>query len=325
MDEFHGTLSRDMSLSTEACPPVEEIAAFLDGKLSGEERDRMIAHLADCESCYALFAEAARFHLEEERETGRSEDDAAGTLPFPRKRLPAWALPVAAALLLGLATIPIYRSYTEMPSLLAAQLIDSGLLAAAGEPWSEGDTRGERDLGEAYNAYDFLTGVHLVDLHLTLARNDSQDSLDVLSRLHKQFDNFLVAPEEARSYDQIREEIVAGKTPSSQLDEAARLDASLTQAMDEADAPYLAFGKWAEAGRLAAIARQPGFFEDRDNRRFLDWLLRHEEEQELDKGVVRALKEIRGLLKNGEIRYDALRERFEAILRHYEFEAAAPL
>ena len=315
-----------MSLSTDACPPVEEIAAFLDGKLSGEERTRMIAHLADCESCYAVFSEAARFQLEEERETGRSEAAANETLPFPGKRLPAWALPVAAALLLGLATIPIYRSYTEMPNLLAEQLVDPGLLAAgAGEPWSEGAMRGgESDLAGPYDAFDFLTGVYLVDLHLTLARNNDRDSLDVLSRLHKQFAN-VIAPEEARFYDRIAKRIDAGNPPSSQLNEAARLDASLTQAMREADSPFLAFGKWAEAGRLAAIARQPGFFEDRNNRRFLNWLIRHAQEQELEPGVVRALKEIRGLLKNGAPRYDALRERFEAILRHYEAEAATPL
>ncbi len=313
-----------MNLSTEDCPPVEEIAAFLDGKLSGEERTRMVAHLADCESCYVLFAEAARFHLAEEWEDERPENAPREIVPFPRKRLPQWVRPIAASLLLGLATIPIYRSYTEMPSLLAEELVDPRLLAAgAGEPWSEGDMRGgESNLVGPYNALDFLTGVHLVDLHLTLARNDSE-AVNVLSRLHKQFDNFIVAPEETRSYDRMREEIDAGKPPSSQLDEAARLDASLTQSMREADSPFLAFGKWVEAGRLAAIARQPGFFEDRDNRRFFNWLIRHEE-QNLAPGIVRALKEIRGLLKNGEPRYDALRERFEAILRHYEAEAATP-
>src|SRR5687767_9374838 len=161
-----------MNTVTETCPPLEDIAAFLDGKLSEGERARIVAHLADCESCYAVFAGAARFQLEEEEEEEFQEPAAAAAatvVPFlGKKRIARWALPLAALLVLGLATVPLYLQASRMPEIVSAELVDPGW---RGQPWSEGDTRGDRDLGEAYDAYDFLVGVYLVDLHLTLTRN----------------------------------------------------------------------------------------------------------------------------------------------------------
>ncbi|HWM90205.1 MAG TPA: zf-HC2 domain-containing protein [Thermoanaerobaculia bacterium] len=319
-----------MNTVTDTCPSLEDIAAFLDGKLSEEERARVIAHLADCESCYSVFAGAARFQLEEEEEEFQepavavAAESAVIPFLFLKKRIARWALPLAALLVLGLATVPLYLQASQMPEIVSAELVDPGW---EGQPWSEGDTRGDRDLGEAYDAYEFLVGGQLVDLHLTLTRNDDpQMVLDVLSRINKHINNFIVAPEEARFYEQAREHILAGKPPTDLSEDAARQEASLTESMEEVDSAYLAFGKWTEAGRLASLAHQSAFFEEGDNRRFLGWLIRNEEEQNLDKEVVRVLKEIRGVLENGDpqkLRYDPLKERFEAILRHYENEARA--
>lgn len=324
-----------MSALAETCPPLEDIAAFLDHRMVGEERDRFMAHLVDCEECYPVFADAARFQLEEEglleeprepAEAAPAPKAVAPVVPFQRrKRAIRWALPLAALLVLGLATIPLYLTYGPRPEIVSADLVDPK--SATAEPWSEGDTRGEGDLGEAYDAYEFLVGVHLVDLHLTLARKDDpQKVLDVLSRIHKHINNFMVVPEEARFYEQAREHILAGKPPADLAEEAARQEASLTRLIDEVGSAYLAFGKWTEAGRLAAVDRQPAFFEDGDNRRFLGWLIRNAEDEHLDEGTVRALKEIRGILEDSDrqtLPYDALRERFEAILRHYDNEARA--
>lgn len=44
-----------------ACPEPETIAAYLDSRLSPEDRVRVEEHLADCEECRALVSETARF------------------------------------------------------------------------------------------------------------------------------------------------------------------------------------------------------------------------------------------------------------------------
>jgi len=41
------------------CAAEEEIAALIDGMVAAAERRRLVAHLAGCESCYAVFAGAA--------------------------------------------------------------------------------------------------------------------------------------------------------------------------------------------------------------------------------------------------------------------------
>jgi tetratricopeptide (TPR) repeat protein len=42
------------------CPDLESIAAYVDGRLSGRARARMMQHLASCEDCYFVFSEAAQ-------------------------------------------------------------------------------------------------------------------------------------------------------------------------------------------------------------------------------------------------------------------------
>src|SRR5688500_13958296 len=101
-----------MTPEPDTCPDLEEIAAFLDGKLSGAERARTVAHLAECESCYEIFAGAARFQLDEEDSV---QENAPAPIAFPRrlilgkKPIQGWHVALAAAILLGLASIPLYR------------------------------------------------------------------------------------------------------------------------------------------------------------------------------------------------------------------------
>jgi hypothetical protein len=45
------------------CAADEEIAAVIGGMMAAGERRRMVAHLASCESCYAVYAGAARLTI----------------------------------------------------------------------------------------------------------------------------------------------------------------------------------------------------------------------------------------------------------------------
>lgn len=317
-----------MNPSTETCPSLEDIAAFLDGKLSGDERARIIAHLNECESCYALFADAASFQLDEEDEKkdvsapeGALEAPGA-VIPFPRKKTLTWAASIAALLLVGLAAIPIYRQYNEMPVLVASKLVDPQLPveAEAIDRWAERLRGGDSEAALTDSPAEFLLGANLVDLRLRLARNE-REAEQVLVRINNQMPRLLVVPEEAKFYQEARDRIAQGTPPQSLLAEADRVEASLTEFL--APATYLAFGKWTEAGRLSAEARSADFFQDRENRRFLRWLLRHAEEEGLDPKVVSALHQIQGLLE------EELRERaflkamahLQAVLDHYQSEA----
>lgn len=55
------------------CPPLENIAAFIDGKLSGAEREELIVHLNRCDDCYEVFIETVKV-MEEMREDSPEKD-----------------------------------------------------------------------------------------------------------------------------------------------------------------------------------------------------------------------------------------------------------
>lgn len=58
-------LAADRPGPSSPCPPPPDLAAFIEGKLSGEARQSIKTHLADCEECYALWC-AVTAGLEEE-------------------------------------------------------------------------------------------------------------------------------------------------------------------------------------------------------------------------------------------------------------------
>jgi tetratricopeptide (TPR) repeat protein len=47
-----------------ACPSLETIGAFVDGRFKDRERDVIAEHLASCETCYFVFTESARLIAE---------------------------------------------------------------------------------------------------------------------------------------------------------------------------------------------------------------------------------------------------------------------
>lgn len=74
-------------------PSLETLAALAEGRLVESERARTAEHLADCEECYTLFAETARF-LED------SHEDAAEPTPEERMKTRWMTIAAAAAILL---------------------------------------------------------------------------------------------------------------------------------------------------------------------------------------------------------------------------------
>jgi Putative zinc-finger len=320
-----------MNTVTETCPPLEDIAAFLDGKLSEGERARIVAHLADCEACYAVFAGAARFQLEEEGEEEElpmpeAAEAAAPVVPFPRRTIPRWAFPLAAALVLGLTSIPLYLQASRMPEMLSTELVDPAALknVPTASVWNE-DKRGvPESTALDTSPFEFLVGVHVVDLRFTLARGDLEETKNVLSRINGHMEALLFVHEQAAFYEKAVGDLDEGRRTLSEVaEEAARVEADLTEAYS--DFPHLAFGKWTEAGRLSALAGNAPFFEDGDNRRFPGWLLKNAQD-DLDEEVVPTLKRIRGIIEDSDpskLPHEDLAKQFKAILDHYQREVDA--
>lgn len=321
-----------MNALAETCLPLEDIAAFLDHMMAGEERDRVVTHLAGCEACYGVFADSARFQLEESgeleeepREAAREAPAPARVIPLRRGGAPRWALPFAATLILGVAALPLYLS-SRKPEMLSAELVDPAALqnVPTDSVWNQDKRGGGEPSALDQSPFEFLVGVHLVDLRFTLARGDKDETLNVLARINGHMNGLFLVEEQAGFYEKSVGDLHEGRRTLSEVSaEAARVEAELTEYYEEY--PHLAFGKWTEAGRLSAKGRNPAFFEDRDNRRFPGWLLRNAEE-DLGEEVAPTVKRIRGLLEDSDpssLPYEALEKQFEAILLHYQRQADA--
>jgi hypothetical protein len=363
-----------MNTTTETCPSLEDLAAFLEGKLSGDERARIVAHLADCPSCYEVFAEAARFQLAEEEEEEDADPPDVAEVPredgvmapaparviwFPMKKILPWAAAAIAAVLvigIGVPRYQRYQQYNTAPEMTSAKLVSPAVAkkAAADELW---DTmRGPSAQGEASStASEFLLGAYALDLHLSLHRNDSARAMNDLSSINGQMIQLgAYLPDQAKAYLDIHSRIAKGKQPKDFVREAARMESELDAMLAIDDTPYssrmpqvlthgwiwlmknlfrvkeapsgasyFAFGKWAEAGRLASFAESSDFFQSPENRKFLQVFLRQEQEN-LDPEVVKALEAIRQALDRPDpssLPYKDLNRQFESILKHYQEES----
>jgi hypothetical protein len=278
-----------MTAARETCPSSEELAAFLDGKLSPEERAWGIEHLAGCESCYALFSEVVRFREESAAQAEAEEEAARPSAPFERRAgwrrwrpaaLP-WRPVVAAALaaaLLAAVGIPVYRYFTVVPELDSAGLLASlhgkkGKLTE--EIWKPPAVRGPG--GEKEREFSlhssFQLGVEMVDLRLAMEANHGEQAQEILTRIDAILQGDLPPEELVKRYESLRDRIHSGTPPrSTLLGEAAALERTAPE--EGLDPLYLSFGKWVEAGRLAVAADDSRFFTSRETRRFLAALSR---------------------------------------------------
>jgi hypothetical protein len=108
--------------------------------------------------------------------------------------------------------------------------------------------------------------------------------------------------------------------PTNLLPEAARL---AKESRDVFDTPSLDLGQWVEAGRLAAMARKPSFFQQSDNQAFLRRLRWNDKlglhEVKLDPTTRESLKRVSEVASRGDLRpsdYAELNHEFEKILDH---------
>ena len=242
-----------------ACPEPEILAAFLDRRLAADERARVADHLAECEACYEVFADSARFKLEEEASARR-----ATVVPFRARRRWAWAagLAAAAALVAAVLWSPILgRPAGGGAETVAGVPLPHG--SAAGrfpdEAWSSLRSGGGRGPGLAPPTLSFRAGVRSVDLTLALAAGDASGAAALLPELRAHAEGFELSQAIVALLDAAGERLEDGR-----LVEASSLVREAVDSLTEAaDRLWYPFGAWAEAGRVAAAAGEVDHFRDR--------------------------------------------------------------
>jgi hypothetical protein len=309
-------------LSPKGCPSAEDLAAYIDGILDKAESRRITEHLASCEDCYAVYTETLHFQ----------SDVNDGVLSFPspapsvgdRVRWAARWLPLAALLLVGVGS-GTYSQFLASPQLVTIPATPPMASLPPPEPgrsplWLGPIHRGvdKQELG--IDEASFRMGVQIVNLQTTLQAGQVRASQDAVALIWNLLDSQPFMDELKTKYTKITAD-VEKRPPAELLPEAARLAQEYRSDFD--DTTSLDLGQWVEAGRLAAMARKPSFFQQSGNQRFVRLLLWSDKlgrnEVKLDPTTRESLDRISEVISKGDLRpsdYDKLQHELEKILEH---------
>ena len=287
------TPSTDTHSSMVACPPLEDIAAFLDGiNLSPEERARITEHLAHCESCYEIFAGAVHFQ-EEEGNSSADDIDGGDVLKFPLakeksqekhvrveparppRRFSRW-LPLAASVVLAVGLGALAWQFFAVPREMDLAELTEPLQQKPELIGSlyEGDTyRGNEDFENfpPEDAKVFLASVYLVDLHLNIEADDPELAAEALRRIGTEIEQIPLLGDEGKKYQNEALNLESSEGLRRFSQRLSDEEGNIRELLSPYE-PFYSFGLWTEAGRRAAVTHTREFFEARKNRRFLSHL-----------------------------------------------------
>lgn len=281
-----------MTVETTRHPEHAELAAFVDGRLAGDRRQRMVEHLAACAECRDLFAETARVVAEEDFVLAAGEhriDRRVLSGPWRRRVVVAAALAASLTLLLlspwvlDLVVAPRNSLDAVIAELVPVKAVPERRLAAAlAETWLGHQFPRPRSLG-AVSALrpeerSFQLGVRVLELEIALRSGHGE----LAQRLTYRLETLLAeedVPDEQVLYlyvseRGIRGQLVAGVDPRSlaPLNSAAAeiLRAEPSRGLGgPPDGMWFELGLWARAAQLAAETGRDEFFAQRSNRRRL--------------------------------------------------------
>ena len=305
-------------------PSDEELAAYIDRRLRGQDRARITEHLASCDRCYAVFSGVVRFQLEEGAEMG--ESGGGKVIPFDqetRARRWRWWIPTTIAAALALVSVGVaYYLFWRLPVMTAADLVApvEGREGAAANLWNYSRFRsGAPSTGDglADAPASVQCGALLVDLRLASQAGQKETAVDLLRAIQRALQGTLYVPEEELTRLIELERALDQPGLKRLLDDLPALEADWEK---EAivDVSYFRLGKWVEAGRLAAELEEPRFFSRRANRAFLESIL-DDEEMALPEEVRKDLKTIDEAWASKD--YTLLAKSFQGILDYYDFRS----
>ncbi len=279
------------------CPPLEQIAAFAEGRIGPEARARLVQHLDECESCHEVFVETVEV-LRELRTEGTawpSNPEAglpelgkvlpmhlappaesfvpaalanAGLPPPPAPALRQRAFPgawrVAASISTGVLLCWLGWRVLVPPGLDAA-LPAPDVLAEKLEGWMEGSTlrtwRGpSAEDREAAFRLGALTTTSWAALRSNVPALAQRATADLSATMH----GLSLAGLPESELVALVASLEAGAEPTSEERALRGLEADLERILDHAELlPDFGLGRWLEAGRLAALAGDQESFASR--------------------------------------------------------------
>lgn len=303
---------------------LELIAAFIDGKLAGAERERVVKLLGESEHAFEIYADAVRTRDDVGRGGNPSVislDDHRDPRPVPWRRW--WqAAPVAAAAVLLLAVMPVIRarrgvSGLDLPTQALLEPLNgqAGVATALGvqldQPsWSV--TRGGSSVA-VDSTVALRVGVRVADLQAALALEDRERASRIATEIVGLVRPLGLTDASVAEYEAIRARLARGESIGQVSGAATSAETNLQPLLNSR---WFGFGKWYGAGELAALAHSASFFNDSDTREFLDSAI---ERGRLAPEDVDLLRQVSGIAKRGvaDADFATVQEKFAELIRRH--------
>ncbi len=268
----------------EPCPDLEKIAALVDQRLSADERDRLMKHLAGCSDCYQLYTLTAEMAKPEKRTTSQSLVVLTGSIaavlvavfgfilsnrpPEQQIALQYPALNKAPSVTAMAPAPPALVSRPDISKTEQAKRTEDPLTAVvlkmAGtlpKDVSLTPVTIDKSLGFASQPdtnHDSLSmGRNLFLLEICLARNDRSAALNLLTQISQMAER-LELPAETQAYlKKLSNDIYTGKGIKRARGKGFR---TVSSALENEAASRLILGAWLQGSIMAAQAEQPAYF-----------------------------------------------------------------
>ena len=297
------------------------IAAFIDGRLSGAERERAVRLLAESEAAFEIYSDAvmARGDLKETPVlslTGHREE----------RRSRRWwiaGVPAAAAAALLIAVFPAVQARRANATLamhadsIAQPLTSRPQLALAlGPTWDEGRWSVNRGGGSTFvdSTVALRLGVRAMDLQVALAVRDRDRASRLAAEMAELLGSVSLGDAARVEYAGLRKRIVDGDSIGEVVTAASAADDYLRDLFVKL--PWFGFGKWFAACELAARAHSADFFSSPETERFLEAAIRS---GRFARDDVEALRRVAALAKRrvSDNEFEAVRETFAKLIERH--------
>jgi len=308
---------------------LESIAAFIDGRLTGAERDRVVKLLGESEAAFEIYTDALRTH--EELGGGSPVVSLAA---HRERRMRRWlpAASVAAAAVLVFTLLPMMRPGrgasvldADARSIVAPlagstdgrTLVGTTQLATAlGPQWDQRDwsvTRGDVGSARADSVTSLRLGVRATDLRVALVTGDRDRAARLAGEMGQLLESVDLSEGSRADYGAIRMALARGDSIGMVADTAARAEHTVGALLNS---PWFGLGRWLGAAELAAHARSSAFFNSRRTSRFLHAAI---EGGRLAPSDASVLREVEGMLNGGvsNEELEQMEQRFAALIRKY--------
>ena len=299
----------------------ELISAFIDGRLSGAERDRAVRLLADSEAAFEVYSDALRTRADLSAET----DKVVSIADIRRRRTGVpWGTvgSIAAAAVVLIAVFPVMEARRDraVMEVTAVELVRPfvgspeaktlALDASASRGWSV--TRG--GAGRLVDStVAFRLGVRAVDLQVAVAQRDTLRADRMVREIVDALDDVELSEGVKAQYSALRIDAERSRTAPTLADGVSRAEHALA---DHLQSFWFDFGRWVGAGELAARVRSAEFFADTRTERFLKVAAANDGLSSADAELLQRIGDLGGQgITDAE--FETIREHFSTLIRRY--------